>query len=181
MTQSKKRVLTKSVVKKIKTLLKEGKSRSQIVKDLKIRKKTGLDWIRQVTKTRKNKRLTEIGQRARLFKKPLTINQQNMVTDLYRQGYSKEFIKKIGKNRFKKAIPDSILKPYENEHKENNLLMRRGLSKQYKRHLDAKYYRLQNAHYHKYKEDQFSIGSPSFIVYREDDAEAIQDDELLQV
>ena len=95
MTQSKKRVLTKSVVKKIKTLLKEGKSRSQIVKDLKIRKKTGLDWIRQVTKTRKNKRLTEIGQRARLFKKPLTINQQNMVTDLYRQGYSKEFIKKI--------------------------------------------------------------------------------------
>jgi len=148
---------TKPSADKIKDLLVKGYSASKIAKTLHIRKQKALEEVRKVTGIKKqNAKVTnKYGQKG----KPLTPQQSKLITDMYRQGYSKDYISKYAKISIQRINRADLKKDIE-EHKRNNRRMRALFGKGYKIHLDGKFYRHQKEHYYKLRQAQFEEGTP---------------------
>ena len=161
--------MASDTVKKIKELLKQGYSGSQIAKTLHIRKQTALDIVRQIQNKPKNvKKITNVRGR----KGSIELDEQSKIftEQLYRHGYPIDFIVKLVNKKHSETSKYKIRKYIKQfakndadavkSHKANMKFYKS--SGKYRQHLDAKFYKETEQHYFRAEEYQFTEGSPKF-------------------
>lgn len=175
-----------NINKQIKELLNQGKSGSQIAKQLHIRKQIALEKVREIKKIPlENKHITnpygQKGKPDKLDKTAKSIIENNIKNGLPKRYTLDSAIKtnngKIRKNQSYKSANEYYNELMKNpdlkkQHKDSYLALRKLYGKKYKQSLDAKHFKFTNKHYYSNPLSQFTEGSPKLMGY-DYDAEVI--------